>query len=388
MREPTLLEFSVLIAVCLILSLIGLYLLARFNELFKGKIRNELLRKNVVAWMVTFCLSAGILPLNGHFFYIAQKLGWGWAVGSQFIISLLTTLIVYNLTRMVAESRKLQRLSFFRHKLLVFLTLIVGILGVNVPLTFSLNDYSWKNMDYIIISSIYLAGAIALVYAVTDYLGIERKRKFQEKELELSKLRELKAKAELDALHSKVNPHFLYNALNSIADLSITDGSKARKMTVALADLFRYSINYSNNNYTTVRDEVEMAEVYLQIEKIRFEDKLNYTIEMDPDLHHYLVPRFVLQPLVENAVKHGLKVTGRMTHITITVKKAEEGMVLGISDTGPAFPDELNVGYGVKSVYDKLDLLFKDQYEIRFSNSPQKQVSVFMQKLIKHEPVV
>lgn len=388
MREPTLLEFSVLITVCLILSLIGLYLLARFNELFKGKIRNELLRKNVVAWMVTFCLSAGILPLNGHFFYIAQKLGWGWAVGSQFIISLLTTLIVYNLTRMVAESRKLQRLSFIRHKLLVFFTLIVGILGVNVPLSFSLNDYSWKNMDYIIISSIYLAGAIALVYAVTDYLGIERKRKFQEKELELSKLRELKAKAELDALHSKVNPHFLYNALNSIADLSITDGSKARKMTVALADLFRYSINYSNNNYTTVRDEVEMAEVYLQIEKIRFEDKLNYTIEMDPALHHYLVPRFVLQPLVENAVKHGLKVTGRMTHITITVKKAEEGMALGISDTGPAFPDELNVGYGVKSVYDKLDLLFKDQYEIRFSNSPQKLVSVFIQKLIKHEPVV
>lgn len=388
MREPTLLEFSVLITVCLILSLIGLYLLARFNELFKGKIRNELLRKNVVAWMVTFCLSAGILPLNGHFFYIAQKLGWGWAVGSQFIISLLTTLIVYNLTRMVAESRKLQRLSFIRHKLLVFFTLIVGILGVNIPLSFSLNDYSWKNMDYIIISSIYLAGAIALVYAVTDYLGIERKRKFQEKELELSKLRELKAKAELDALHSKVNPHFLYNALNSIADLSITDGSKARKMTVALADLFRYSINYSNNNYTTVRDEVEMAEVYLQIEKIRFEDKLNYTIEMDPALHHYLVPRFVLQPLVENAVKHGLKVTGRMTHITITVKKAEEGMALGISDTGPAFPDELNVGYGVKSVYDKLDLLFKDQYEIRFSNSPQKLVSVFIQKLIKHEPVV
>ena len=65
--------------------------------------------------------------------------------------------------------------------------------------------------------------------------------------------------------------------LNSIADLSITDGKKARKMTVALADLFRYSINYSNNNYSTVKDEVEMAEVYLQIEKIRFEDQLNYT---------------------------------------------------------------------------------------------------------------
>src|SRR4029079_2217329 len=136
------------------------------------------------------------------------------------------------------------------------------------------------------------------------YVNIERKRKLSEKELELSKLQALKTKAELDTLHSKVNPHFLYNALNSIADLSITDGKKARKMTIALADLFRYSINYSNNNFTTVKEELEMTEIYLQIEKIRFEDQLRYHISADDSLYHYLVPRFVLQPLVENAVKH------------------------------------------------------------------------------------
>ena len=178
-------------------------------------------------------------------------------------------------------------------------------------------------LKYSVISSIYLTAAIGIVYAVISYLDLERKRKFDEKELELSRLRELKAKAELDALHSKVNPHFLYNALNSIADLAITDGSKARKMTVALADLFRYSINYSNNNYSTVKEEVEMAEVYLQIEKIRFEDQLNYTINVDEELNHYLVPRFVLQPLVENAVKHGLKATGKMTEINIGSKKGK-----------------------------------------------------------------
>ena len=94
-------------------------------------------------------------------------------------------------------------------------------------------------------------------------------------------------------------------------------------MTVALADLFRYSINYSNNNYSTVKEEVEMAEVYLQIEKIRFEDQLNYQINVDEELNHYLVPRFILQPLVENAVKHGLKATGQMTEIILEVKKNE-----------------------------------------------------------------
>src|SRR4029077_10430582 len=132
-------------------------------------------------------------------------------------------------------------------------------------------------MKYVLSNSIYIAAATGLVYGVISYLDIERKRKINEKELELSRLRELKTKAELDVLHSKINPHFLYNALNSIADLSITDGKKARKMTIALADLFRYSINYSNHNYTTIKDEVEMAEVYMQIEKVRFEDQLTYS---------------------------------------------------------------------------------------------------------------
>src|SRR5437762_11783942 len=148
-----------------------------------------------------------------------------------------------------------------------------------------------------------------------SYVDLDRKRKLNEKDLEVSKLQALKNKAELDALHSKINPHFLYNALNSIADLSITDGKKAREMTVALADLFRYSINYSNHNYSTTKEELEMTEAYLEIEKIRFEDQLIYFISSSNDVNHYLVPRFMLQPIVENAIKHGLNVTGNMTEI-------------------------------------------------------------------------
>jgi sensor histidine kinase YesM len=189
-------------------------------------------------------------------------------------------------------------------------------------------------------------------------------------------------------LHSKINPHFLYNALNSIADLAITDGKKARKMTVALADLFRYSINYSDHNYSTLKEEVEMAEVYLQIEKIRFEDQLNYSISVAEELNHFLVPRFVLQPIVENAVKHGLKATGKMTEINIEAKNEDKGLQLIVRDNGPAFPDELNPGYGVKSMYDKLDLLFPGAYEVYFTNRPRKQVSIHIHKLMKNEPGV
>lgn len=388
MREPDFWAHVVLIAVCLVMSLIGLYLLAVFRQLFRGRIKNELLRRNVAAWLVIFFISSGMLPMSGGFFYVVGKFGWCWAIGGQFISTTLVTLFVFNITRLVAEHNKLKRLSFVKHKLLVFATLNITLLVVNLPLSYAIYDYSTQFMKYAVISSVYLGGAIGLVYAVIDYLDLERNRKFQEKELELSKMRELKAKAELDALHSKVNPHFLYNALNSIADLAVTDGHKARQMTVALADLFRYSINYSDNNFSTIEEELGMAEVYLQIEKIRFEDQLNYSVVVDKELNHLLVPRFVLQPLVENAVKHGLKATGQMTNIKLEVKKEEKGIVMCVADNGPAFPEELNVGYGVKSVYDKLDLLFPGQYEIRFSNVPGKQVSVHVQKMVKNEPAV
>lgn len=388
MKEPTFLHYIILVVVCLLMGLAGLYLLINFNRLFRGIIKNDFWRRNTAAWPIIFLLNGAMSPMSGGFFYFLNKLGWLGTIGGHAIGTTVATLIGFNVVWAVASSRRLKRLSFIQHKLLLFLTLVIMTVVVNVPFSYILYG---KNMAYIkftIMSSIYVGGAIGLVYALISYLDIERKRKSDEKELELSRLRELKTKAELDALHSKVNPHFLYNALNSIADLSITDGKKARKMTVALADLFRYSINYSNNNYSTIREEIEMAEVYLQIEKIRFEDKLTYSIVSNPELNHYLVPRFVIQPLVENAVKHGLKATGQLTEIILEVKGEEDNIIINVVDTGPAFPTELNAGYGVKSVYDKLDLLFPGHYEMHFINQPRKQVSVFIQKRIKNEPVV
>jgi len=386
MREPKVLEYILLIATCLLLAIVGLYLLANFSRLFRGSIKNEIVRKNAAAWIVIFCLSSAMAPMGQGFFYIIYKYGWAWTIVSSLISTTLTTLLVYNLARYVAEHKRLKNIPFLKHKVLVLITLIIMTLLVNLPYYYIINEYKTKNLEFFVISGVYMACAAGLVYIVISYLDLERKRKFDEKELELSRLRELKAKAELDALHSKVNPHFLYNALNSIADLSITDGSKARKMTIALADLFRYSINYSNNNYSTVNEEIEMTEVYLQIEKIRFEDQLNYSVHADKELSHYLIPRFVLQPLVENAIKHGLKATGKMTEIEITVKKENENIVMVVADNGPRFADDLNAGYGVKSVYDKLDLIFPDNYDIHFNNNPRKQVSVFIKKLMKNEP--
>jgi two-component system, LytTR family, sensor kinase len=388
MKEPGILFYSILILCSLVLALIGLYLLANFGRLLRGTFKNEVVRKNAIAWLVIFCISLAMSPLNGGFFLLVDKHGIMGMFLYHFISTTANTVLVYNIARFVSEYSQKKGMSFFRRIVYIILTIIVMSLLVNVPFAYAMTGYNTQYLKYSIISTIYISGITGLIYMVISYLDLERKKKFDEKELELSRLRELKTKAELDALHSKINPHFLYNALNSIADLSVTDGKKARKMTIALADLFRYSINYSNNNYTTVRDELEMADVYLQIEKIRFEDKLNYTMTVEEGLNHFLVPRFVLQPLVENAVKHGLKATGQMTNIRLEVKQNGTGMVINVADTGPLFPDELVPGYGVKSVYDKLDLLFPGNYEMHFSNIPAKQVSLYIHKLVKDESAI
>lgn len=388
MKNFTIWDYAVLIGSCILLALIGLYLLANFRSMFRNSIRNEWLRRNLVVWMITFCIVLAVTPMNGEFFYAVRKYGWIYALIGECIVVSFNTLIVFNISWFVAEHRWFDRFSFARRKIMVLLTLIVTFVAVNLLVKYLFSGDEEEYSGFSILMSVYLASATGFIYILISYLDQERKRRFDEKELELSRLRELKTKAELDALHSKVNPHFLYNALNSIADLSITDGKKARRMTVALADLFRYSINYSNNNFSTVKEEVEMAEVYMQIEKIRFEDQLTYHINVAEEAAHYLVPRFVLQPLMENAVKHGLKATGRLTEIGLNIGLEGGGVVIRIADNGPLFPDELKPGYGVKSVYDKLDLLFSGGYEIHFGNHPQKEVVIYIKKLIKNEPAV
>jgi sensor histidine kinase YesM len=327
-----------------------------------------------------------LAPVSGDFFGILLKKGLGHAVAIQLLFATANSLFIFNVTRFVATRESVRRSSFTKQKAIVLLTLIVCTILINIPLNYIFNDYSVKNLKYSVLFSFYNACAIGMVYIAMSYIDLERKRKLDQKELEVARLSELKTKAELETLHSKINPHFLYNALNSIADLSITDGKKARKMTIALADLFRFSINYSNNNYSTIREELEMAEVYLQIEKIRFEDQLNYSIQIEPGLDHFLVPRFLLQPVVENAVKHGLKATGHMTDIEVEVLREDETIIFNIADNGPLFPDEMMPGYGVKSIYDKLDLLFPSLYEVKFSNHPRKQVTISINKLMKNEP--
>ncbi len=386
---------SILIQLILILCstalfAVAIYLLSVYNRLFQ-RVKNKWLRNNLSVLTVALVVLLAFFAIQSP--EIALRAGAGrkellHLLFKQIWQSTIIVLFVYNIVSLISRIPAVKSLSFVRHHGVIVLSIIVLALFIYSLINYLDNGMSFKEIHATLVYAYINSMLTGLIYTGVKYVELDRKRKLNEKELEVTKLLALKTKAELDALHSKINPHFLYNALNSIADLSVTDGKKARRMTIALADLFRYSINYSNDNYSTVSDEVAMTEVYLQIEKIRFEDQLNYSLKVEEEARHYLVPRFLLQPIVENAVKHGLKATGKMTEIFLEAKVSNNGLELAIADNGPAFPEDISPGYGVKSVFDKLDLLFPEQYDIHFSNEPRKQVTVNIHKLIKNEPSI
>ncbi|GEM_PF-431415 len=207
--------------------------------------------------------------------------------------------------------------------------------------------------------------------------GRQMTRKLSEQEFQLLNLEQLKTRAELDALQAKINPHFLYNALNSIASLVHDDPDKAEEMTLLLSKLFRYSTGRDGELFASLADELEMVRTYLQVEKVRFGNRLTFTVDISNDaLTSLRLPQFLLQPIVENAIKHGIAKRAESGRIDVRIYEKADYLHLCVHDNGPAFPDDMGGGYGLRSIQDKLNLLYGDDASVEFQNFPLKQVLI------------
>ncbi|WP_191908805.1 sensor histidine kinase [Larkinella humicola] len=206
-------------------------------------------------------------------------------------------------------------------------------------------------------------------------------RKITEQEYQLLHLEQLKTRAELEALQAKINPHFLYNALNSIASLVHDEPDRAERMVVLLSKLFRYTTGMKNRYFNTIADELEMVRTYLDVEQVRFGDRLTYRIDLlNPALNEVQIPQFLLQPLVENAIKHGISKVAGPGAIILRITEEEGWLSCRIHDNGPVFPEELVAGYGLQSIQDKLKLLYGNDARLIVENKPRKEVVVQIKK--------
>jgi len=357
---------------------IGIFLLFRSKTIFRGVIPNNHLRRNIVALLIIEWFHWGMAPIFPDFAIMLKQMGWMKTAIVYSLIAGCSTLIVYNIAYWVTNNTYLKGQSFLLHQLIILSSIILSTIVVILPVNYYFNHYSTKYFKWSMAWSFYFGSVVASINLIINYINREKEQREKILELEIVKLNGLRVKDKLEALQSKINPHFLYNTLNSIADLSITDGKKSREMTLALSDLFRYNIDQSESLYCTVEEEVRMATTYLNIEKIRFEDKLSYQSRIQPETAKLLIPKFLLQPLVENAVKHGLKKLSSCCIIKIETELYDDALHIKIYDNGPFFTEELAPGFGMRNVMEKLDLIYQSKYELAFLNSPEKHVLIIL----------
>lgn len=180
---------------------------------------------------------------------------------------------------------------------------------------------------------------------------------------QLRKAEAARYEAQLEALRAQINPHFLFNAFNSIAALIRARPDEAEAVVENLADLFRYTLWASKRNTSTLQKEVDAARRYLAVEEARFRDRLAVEIDVPETLQSASIPSMTLQPLVENAVKHGVGETNEACTVTIAARREDDTLVLRVTDTGPGFEtdaleDVLGDGTGLANVRDRLHVFY------------------------------
>jgi two-component system LytT family sensor kinase len=220
---------------------------------------------------------------------------------------------------------------------------------------------------------------VAMVIAFPIIHGTEMALRFfrqvQEKERQEEQLKALATEAELKALKAQINPHFLFNTLNTIAELIHADSDRAEATVERLAEMFRYVLNGSERGLVPLEEELAFLDDYLEIERVRFGDRLRVTRSIPPETLDLLVPSLVLQPLVENTVRHGLGADGSIS-LGIDIRTDGVQAVIAISDQGPGMPTGHRIGegpgHGLQNVDQRLRKTYGEEYGLEISaNQPQ-----------------
>jgi len=219
-------------------------------------------------------------------------------------------------------------------------------------------------------------------------VGIAQLLAVQMELAELDRQAQLVTKAELQALHAQINPHFLFNTLNTIIMFSRTNPETARRLLIRLATFFRHSLK-KHGHFNTLREELEYINTYLVLEKARFREKLRIIRNIDPELLEYKVPVLALQPLVENAVKHGITHKMGTGIVRISAKKVDGELLITIQDDGVGIPADrmdlvLQPGYGsgngvgLSNVHERLKSLFGEDYGLRMESTEGQGTTVYV----------
>jgi two-component system LytT family sensor kinase len=245
---------------------------------------------------------------------------------------------------------------------------------------------TWVLVIYVLLSSIFnsdesyiqflnstlawrtiLGGLIYLILVLIYYL-VSNSQKLQERMQQEERLKNLVRDTELSLLKSQINPHFLFNSLNSISSLTMTNPSEARDMIIRLSDFLRYSLKHRENEYVPLKEELGRMKDYLAIEKIRFGEKLLYEFDIDGSCQEFPVPTMIFQPLFENAIRHSVYESIEPVQIKFSCVSNEGSMkAIILNDYDPDVPTRKGTGVGLQNVRQRIDLAYQGKGSVQWT---------------------
>lgn len=198
----------------------------------------------------------------------------------------------------------------------------------------------------------YMSRQLQLARRIALELSVQRERLEREAAnrtqlVQEHELRETTARAQMRALQAQINPHFLFNTLNVLANLIHRDPAKAEHVTEDLAEIFRYALESTRVEWVRLDDELNFLKSYLEIERTRFEDRLNYEFDVGSDVRTLRIPPMILQPLVENAVRHGISPLIDGGRVRIVARVEKDGLTICVEDTGAGLKHKGRGGTGI-----------------------------------------
>ncbi|MCK3686323.1 histidine kinase [Maribellus sp. YY47] len=248
--------------------------------------------------------------------------------------------------------------------IIVFIWMYIGVVLVKA---FHPDARQWLGLtgfDRTIAGYVLYLGFVVFFYAVNYYYA------FKEKSKNETHLKALVKEAELHALKSQINPHFLFNSLNSISSLTMTDPARAQEMVINLSQLMRYSLKHDQDEKVTFRQELENNKLYLSIEKVRFGKKLNPVFAIDEGCMEATIPNMILQPLYENAIKYGVYEATETIDVITHCRLNGSMLEIVISNTyDKNVLSKKGEGIGLRNIRDRLQVIYGNPHLLRIADN-------------------
>ncbi len=216
---------------------------------------------------------------------------------------------------------------------------------------------------------------LVMVIWASIYFIYQMVQNNRQNEIERLELKAALNEAELAILKNQINPHFLFNALNNIRSLILTDPDRARVMVTHISELLRYSIQFNASEKVSLGQEIEIVQDYLQLESIQFNDRLTYSFEIEDSALEVKIPPMAIQLLVENAIKHGISQLSTGGEITVQAKMINEHLRIEVTNDGQLKKKSKREGVGLKNLVERMNILFGQFAELSLENSSEDKVT-------------